>query len=172
MPTGNFNFNPAQSNNNFGFTTPQLPQLQTPSTNFSPQNFGFNSGTGNTGMLQNTNTQDLSGGLDFSLGQTPTQPDMISGAQNMFDQQNGMGGMPQNQGLTSDWGFQDTVNTGMGIAQLGAGIYFQNKQLKQGQQQIDLTRDKYNDYLAREASLDTASNERNAKARQQLGFGG
>lgn len=52
----------------------------------------------------------------------------------------------------------DFLNFGLGAAQLGLGAYYQNKAIDQQQQSLDLARDKYNQYLSEQKSLDTAYN--------------
>lgn len=82
-------------------------------------------------------------------------------------------GMPQSGTLQQpDTGFTsgDYLNFGLGAANTMLGGYLALEQLDQGQQALDLSRDKYENYLAEQSKLDEVGAARAANARTQLGM--
>ena len=67
----------------------------------------------------------------------------------------------------------ELINFGLGAAQLGAGIYYQNKQLGLAQQGLDQSKQAYTDMRADKAAIETANTERSQAAaieKQQRGI--
>lgn len=83
---------------------------------------------------------------------------------NQFD---ALGANNPSTNMFGDFTGTDALNFGVGAAQLGAGIYFQNKQLGQQQQALDLANTKYTDLRADRTAIEDANRERSATAAAQ-----
>lgn len=157
-PQTNFGFGAPQSTpqsfGNFGagqFMQPQAGSLNLSNTNFDPSqsinNFGFQAQQPSIDPNNTLGFNDMSGGVNPSLG----------------------GIAPPNTGMSGG----DMLNFGSGVLQTGIGAYFANEQLGQGQQALDLSQQKYDEYLADKRKLDDVGASRAANANaSSITFGG
>ena len=78
---------------------------------------------------------------------------------------------PQVQASAPSMSTGQMLNFGLGAASTAAGLYYQNKQLDQSQQALDLNKEKYSDSRSDLAALRAANKERAAtSAAQQASF--
>ncbi len=151
----NYNAGATQSNFGFGAQQSQAPQLfggfgmgsNTPnpsSFNLSTTNFDPSISMNNFGFQTPQANIDPTGSLDFNSTLTDTPQVQAQGSQGFFGDMSG----------------GDMFNFGAGLLQTGIGAYFANQQLDQGQQSLDLSQQKYDDYLADKKKLDSVSADR------------
>lgn len=121
---------------------------------FNPANFqNFNNmnleGTANTALtgigMQNFNNNVQQPNYQQMLTPQAQQPGFFDGVSG------------------SDW-----LNFGGGLLSTGLGAYYQNQQLDQNQQALDLNKQKYTDMRADRDALASANQERQQRARTEL----
>lgn len=153
--TGLFDINYTAPQGGFGFGT---PQVQAPSFG------GFGMQTPQTASLNLSNVNlDPSNSIN-NFGFQASQPS-IDPNNSLGVNPNLMGNVtptitPQNNSFFGDMSGGDLLNFGSGLLQTGIGAYFANKQVDQAQQSLDLSQQKYDDYLADKANMDAVSANR------------
>lgn len=152
----NLNFGNVATQGFGGFTGGSFAP-QTSSLDFTNNSYGISQSANNFGFTQAVQPNiDPNNTLGFNMPQAPV-PGVTP---------------PPTTPATGMTG-ADMLNFGAGVLQTGIGAYFANEQLDQGQQALDLSQEKYDEYLADKRKLDSVGASRAANATSNsISFGG